>query len=65
MKFHRRGMMIKEAYNNMFEIEPWKVLAKINFPIVMIHGTEDEYVPYELSKKYADQYENIEMITIE
>jgi len=43
---------------------PQKELARLAIPVVMIHGDADQRVPYEISKKYADLYDHIKLITI-
>lgn len=35
------------------------ILSKLNLPILIIHGKEDEDVPLEFSKKLAEKYKNI------
>lgn len=65
MKFDRRVVMTKSAYEEMLQANPWEAFESLKLPIVMIHGTEDTNVPYELSKKYAEKYGNIKLHTIE
>lgn len=40
-------------------------IAKFNKPVLIIHGTEDEAVPYVYGKELSEKYENSELISIE
>lgn len=39
-------------------------LGKINLPILILHGREDETVPIEFSEKLVKKYKNIEMVKL-
>ena len=36
---------------NIVEISPINQIAKVNFPILIVHGTEDRYIPFVNGKK--------------
>ncbi len=47
------------------KLEPWRELLDLYIPIVFVHGTNDEKVPYEDSVKYSKLVKNCSLVTIE
>ena len=39
-------------------------IARYNGPVLVIHGDQDESVPYEYGVKAAELYKNAELVTI-
>ena len=54
-----------ELYKEMKRTYPWKTLLKLRIPILFIHGTKDQIVPYEDSKKYSSMHKSATLETIE
>ena len=46
-------------------IHPEDEIARYNGPVLIVHGDQDEAVPYEYGKKAAELYKNARLVTIE
>ncbi len=46
-------------------IHPEEEIARYSGPVLIIHGDEDEAVPYEYGKKAAEMYKNAQLVTVE
>ncbi len=46
-------------------IHPEDEIARYNGPVLIVHGDQDEAVPYEYGKKAAELYKNAKLVTIE
>lgn len=55
----------KKLYEEREIYMPYKNLERINIPILFVHGTKDESVPYEVSKNTSNKCKNSKLITIE
>ena len=55
----------KGLFEEMAKLLPYQELKKITIPVIIVHGTEDEYAPYSDSKEYVKYLKNGEFISIE
>ncbi len=46
-------------------IHPEDEIARYNGPVLIVHGDQDEAVPYEYGKKAAELYKNAKLVTLE
>ncbi len=60
----RKKVYGKKFFEEMTQFYPYKALLKITIPTVIIHGTNDKYVPYEDAKNYVKNLKNGTLITI-
>ena len=54
----------KGLFEEMAKLFPYQELKKFTIPVIIVHSTEDEYVPYEDSKEYVKNLKNGELITL-
>lgn len=54
-----------ELYKEIYSIIPYEHLAKVNLPILFVHGLCDKMVPYELSIKVSKLCKNSKLELIE
>lgn len=54
----------KELYKETEKYIPYKNLEKTSIPILLVHGTKDEHVPYEISKDLSLKCKSAKLITI-
>lgn len=50
---------------DVVDLNVWEEIGKYKGPVLMIHGTDDEVVPLESSKKALDIYEDAELVILE
>ena len=51
---------------NIGEASPYKAVQNTNIPILIIHGTADNYVPYDMSVKMKNASpDGIDFLTVE
>lgn len=55
----------KKLIDEIYTLKPWQALLKYDGPVIFIHGTADPLVPYSYSKKYADEMDNAQLVSIE
>lgn len=60
----RKFKIGKRLLDEFKVLKPWKNLAKLNIPILFIHGDKDSYIPYSDSVKYSKLFQNAELVTI-
>ncbi len=54
------------AHFNIFSASPLKAVKNTSVPILIIHGTTDSYVPFEMSEKiYEQNKEKITLVPVE
>lgn len=46
------------------QINPGETLLKLKVPALLVHGTEDSYVPYSVTKYYGKKYRNGKFLAI-
>lgn len=61
-KVFRLGLPL---YNEIYTIQPYKSLIKVDLPILFVHGLIDNMVPYELSVKISKLCKNAKLELIE
>lgn len=54
----------QQLFDEIHHIKPYKNLAKIEIPVLIIHGNADRYVPYDISKNYSLTVRKCEFVTI-
>lgn len=54
----------KKFFEEMEKFKPYKALLKISIPTVIIHGTNDKYVPYQDAKNYVTYLKKGKLITL-
>lgn len=54
----------KQLFDEMAKYFPYSALIKVIVPTIIIHGTNDKYVPYGDAKKYIDNLKNGRLITL-
>lgn len=60
----RNFVMSKAIFDEMAKVYPYEALKKITIPTIIMHGTDDTYVPYEDSQKYTAHLTQGTFITI-
>jgi len=55
----------KEILSEMERYKPYKNIEALNIPILLVHGTKDEMVPYTISEKVVKILKNAKLITID
>lgn len=50
--------------NELLYIKPYEKMAKLELPILTIHGDEDSMVPFDIAKEYATPNDRCSFITI-
>ncbi len=60
----RKKVYGKQLFDEMARLYPYKALLKISIPTILIHGTNDKYVPYEDAKNYVKRLKSGSLITI-
>ncbi|OGK18001.1 hypothetical protein A3G67_04535 [Candidatus Roizmanbacteria bacterium RIFCSPLOWO2_12_FULL_40_12] len=55
----------KHLYDEMEGIFPYEALKKIDIPTLIVHGTNDDYVPFSDSEEYVKNLKNGELVTVE
>ena len=46
------------------QLKPGETLLKLKVPTLIVHGTEDSYVPYSVAKYYGEKYRNGKFLPI-
>jgi hypothetical protein len=60
------GLQLKGNYVRVAQtIDVQAAIKRYHHPVLIIHGTEDEAVPYEYSVKYVKEYSNGRLVSIE
>lgn len=54
-----------EMYKERDLYKPYENIEKLDLPILFVHGTKDESVPYELSVRVCKNCKNAKLVTIE
>lgn len=55
----------KTLFNEIENLKPYKKLHLINSPVLLIHGNCDQYVSYNLVKKYSTEIQQCDFVTID
>ncbi|MDD2647078.1 MAG: alpha/beta fold hydrolase [Patescibacteria group bacterium] len=50
--------MGKKLFSEMKKLHPGQIMAKTKIPTLFIHGTNDNYIPYQDSVKYSKLFKN-------
>ncbi len=45
--------------------QPAELLAEVNIPMLVIHGTEDTYVSYDISREFAEGHISAEFVAVD
>ena len=59
--FSKHALMGKEYIETACEMPMYKLSSAYKGPVLIIHGTGDELVPYSYGEKYKHVYENATM----
>lgn len=55
----------KTCINEIYSLKPYENLAKVNLPILFLHGTKDEKVPHQISLDASKKCKNARIELIE
>ncbi len=61
----RNFVIGKQLFDEMENVFPYESLKNITIPTVIVHGTNDTYVPYEDSTSYVKNLQRGELISLE
>lgn len=57
-KFYLPKFLVKDQFNNL------KVISKFQGPVLLVHGTEDDLIPFEESEKLLEAADNGKLLSI-